>query len=64
MASQAFLVPTWVPTPSNLHFLAWTCYLVGQHPDVQARMAAEARGLLAGEIPSFEDLPRLSYTER
>ena len=27
-------------------------------------MAAEARGLLAGEIPSFEDLPRLSYTEK
>ena len=133
MASHAFLVPTWVPTPSNLRFrravralrrivaniirqrksraaaggscprdllgmlleaqqnepgvtdelvhdevmtflvgghettanaLAWTCYLVGQRPDVQARMAAEARGLLAGEIPSFEDLPRLSYTEK
>lgn len=133
IASQAFLVPAWVPTPNNLRFrravralhrivdsiiqqrksraadgsscprdllailleaqqsepsvtdqlvhdevmtfllgghettanaLAWTCYLVGQHPDVQTRMAAEARDLLAGEIPSFEHLPSLSYTEK
>src|SRR5262249_26004867 len=133
IASQAFLVPNWVPTPNNLRFsravrtlrgivdsiirqrkwraatggscprdllailleaqqsepsvtdqlvhdevmtfllgghettanaLAWTCYLVGQHPDAQARVATEARDLLAGVIPSFEDLPRLSYTEK
>ena len=133
IASQAFLVPTLVPTPNNLRFrravrtlhrvvdsiiwqrrtrtapgrsgprdlltilleaqqsdprltdqlvhdevmtfllgghetsanaLAWTCYLLGQHPDVQARLAAEACELLAGEFPSFEDLPHLNYAER
>ena len=133
IASQAFLVPAWAPTPNNLRFkravrtlhriidhiiaerkaraaaggsgprdllailleaqqseprvtdrivhdevmtfllgghettanaLAWTCYLLAQHPDARAKMAAEARDLAAGEIPSFDQLPRLSYTEK
>jgi cytochrome P450 len=133
IASQAFLVPSWVPTPNNLRFrravrtlhrivdgiiqrrkvrpaaggssprdllailleaqqsetsvtdqivhdevmtfllgghettanaLAWTCYLVGQCPAIQAKLAAEAHDLLAGEVPSFEHLPHLRYTEK
>jgi cytochrome P450 len=132
IASQGFLVPTWVPTPNNLRFrravrtlhgmvekivsqcktqaaagyrsqrdllgilleaqqehphltdqilhdevitfllgghettanaLAWTAYLLAQHPEVQGRVAAEAREVGAGAIPSFEQLSQLSYTE-
>jgi cytochrome P450 len=133
IASQAFLVPSWVPTTNNLRFrravrtlhgivdkiishrkkqaaagqssqrdllgillgaqrqhphltdrilhdevmtfllgghettangLAWTAYLLGQHPEAQARMAAEAREVSGGQPPSFEQLPRLNYTEK
>jgi cytochrome P450 len=44
--------------------LAWTAYLLGQHPEVQARVAAEAREVGAGAIPSFEQLSRLSYADQ
>jgi cytochrome P450 len=44
--------------------LAWTAYLLGQHPEAQARMAAEAREVAAGATPSFEELARLSYTDK
>ena len=41
--------------------LAWALYLIGTRPDVQERMAAEAR-FLNGRAPSYEDLARLRYT--
>jgi len=44
--------------------LAWTGYLLGQHPEAQARMATEAREVTAGEAPAYEQLPQLSYTEK
>jgi len=42
--------------------LAWTWYLLTQHPDAQERLHAELDQILAGRIPTVEDLPRLYYT--
>ena len=43
--------------------LSWTWYLLGQHPDVDARLADELRSVLGGRAPSVADLPRLKYAE-
>jgi cytochrome P450 len=43
--------------------LSWTWYLLAQHPEVDARLAAELRGVLGGRSPSVADLPRLRYAE-
>ena len=42
--------------------LAWTLYLLSQAPDVQARMHAEIDSVLGGRLPTFADVPHLSYT--
>ena len=39
--------------------LAWSFYLLGRHPDVAARLAAESRAVLGGRSPTMDDLPRL-----
>lgn len=41
--------------------LAWTWYLLAQHPDVEARLEAELRGVLGGRSPEPSDLSRLPY---
>jgi cytochrome P450 len=43
--------------------LAWTWFLLSQHPEVEARLHAELDTVLAGRPPEFGDLPRLPYTE-
>jgi cytochrome P450 len=43
--------------------LSWTWYLLAQHPDVDARLAAELWQSLAGRPPAVADLPRLKYVE-
>lgn len=42
--------------------LSWTFYLLGQHPDVEARLTMELAEVLNGCVPTVEDLPRLPYT--
>ena len=42
--------------------LAWTWYLLSQHPDVEARLHGELDAVLGGRAPTYEDLPRLAYT--
>jgi cytochrome P450 len=42
--------------------LAWTWYLVSQHPEVQSDMHGEIRGRLQGRSPTFEDLAALPLT--
>jgi cytochrome P450 len=42
--------------------LAWTWYLLAQHPDAAARLHAEVDAVLAGRTPAVEDLPRLPWT--
>lgn len=44
--------------------LSWTWYLLAQHPDVDARLAAELREVLADRRATVADLPRLKYVER
>ena len=43
--------------------LSWSWYLLGQHPDVAARVYAEVDFALAGRTPTMDDLPRLPETE-
>lgn len=47
---------------STANALAWTWYLLAQHPDVYARMQAEVDQVLAGRAPTANDLPNLPYT--
>jgi cytochrome P450 len=41
--------------------LSWTWYLLAQHPEAEARLADELRGVLSDRAPSVADLPRLKY---
>ncbi len=42
--------------------LAWACYLLAQHPDVERKLRDELDAVLGGRIPTTQDLPRLTYT--
>jgi cytochrome P450 len=44
--------------------LAWTLYLLGLHPEVQARARAEVDAALGGEAPDAGRLAQLPYLER
>lgn len=48
-------------TTSNA--LTWTWYLLSQHPEIEAKLHAELDAVLEGRTPTFEDVPRLRYTE-
>lgn len=39
--------------------LAWTFYLLSQHPEVEQRVANEVDAVLEGRPPTYADLPRL-----
>ncbi|HSB12558.1 MAG TPA: cytochrome P450 [Blastocatellia bacterium] len=43
--------------------LTWTWYLLSEHPDVEARLHAEIDDILAGKLPTADDVARLRYTE-
>ncbi len=45
--------------------LAWTWYLLAQHPEVETKLHAELDAVLDGgrRLPVVEDLPALRYTE-
>ena len=43
--------------------LTWAWYLLAQNPEAEGRFHEEVDAVLAGRRPSFEDLPRLRYTE-
>lgn len=42
--------------------LSWTWWLLAQNPAAEAKLHAELRTVLAGRAPSFDDLPKLVYT--
>ncbi|KAB2346910.1 cytochrome P450 [Actinomadura rudentiformis] len=44
--------------------LSWACYLLGRHPEIQARLQDEADAVLAGSVAEHDDLPRLGLTQR
>lgn len=43
--------------------LAWTCYLLAQHPVIEAKLITELDTILGGRLPQLTDLPNLPYTE-
>jgi cytochrome P450 len=42
--------------------IAWACYLLTQHPDIQQQLQQEADQVLAGRDPGYDDLARLPVT--
>jgi cytochrome P450 len=48
-------------TTSNA--LSWTWYLLSQNPHAEELLHAELDMVLQGKIPTFDDVPRLPYTE-
>jgi cytochrome P450 len=42
--------------------LAWTFYLLAQHPAMRERLEREIDGALGGRTPTLADLPRLPFT--
>ena len=44
--------------------LAWTWYLLSQHPEAETKFHAELDAVLAGRTPVLEDLPNLPFTRR
>jgi cytochrome P450 len=43
--------------------LAWTLYLLAQHPEAQSCLEAEVREVLRGRVPEAAGLHRLPYTQ-
>jgi cytochrome P450 len=43
--------------------MSWTWFLLAQYPQIEARLHAELDEVLGGRAPTFDDLPRLRYTE-
>jgi cytochrome P450 len=43
--------------------LSWTCYLLSQHAQVEAKLVEELNAVLGDREPTPEDLPRLHYAE-
>src|SRR5262249_60800370 len=58
---KALLVAGYTTTASAL---AWTWYILSEHPEVRGRIEEESRAVLAGRAPGLDDLPRLGYTRR
>jgi cytochrome P450 len=46
-------------TSSNA--LAWTLWLLSEHPEVEAKLRTEISTVLEGRAPRFEDVPKLTY---
>jgi cytochrome P450 len=49
---------------STAMFLSWTFYHLATHPEIQDRVRAEVDQVLGGRVPSYGDLPGLSYTRQ
>lgn len=44
--------------------LAWTWYLLGGNPDAEKKFHAELDEVIGDREPTFDDLPRLKFTEK
>jgi cytochrome P450 len=51
-------------TETAANTLSWTCHLLGQHPEIQAKVRAEADAVLDGQPVGMEHLRRLTYTRQ
>jgi len=43
--------------------LAWTWYLLSEHPQVEAKLHEELAQVLGGRLPTIDDLPKLVYAD-
>lgn len=48
---------------TTANVMAWTWYLLSQHPEVEAKLHAELDSVLAGRTPTYADLRALTYTD-
>ncbi|MFI9503586.1 cytochrome P450 [Nocardia sp. NPDC052566] len=44
--------------------LSWTFYLLARHPDIEKRLHAEVDQVLGDRVPTFDDLPKLTYARQ
>ena len=44
--------------------LTWTWYALSQNPEVEEKLRTEIDAVLGNRLPTYEDLPNLSYTEK
>ena len=44
--------------------MTWTWYLLSQNPEAERKLHQEIDSVLAGRLPTVEDVPKLVYTER
>lgn len=44
--------------------LAWTWHLLARHPEADRRFRAEVDAVVAGDVPTAEELVRMGYTRR
>jgi cytochrome P450 len=44
--------------------LAWTWYLLAQHPEAEAQLHQELAAVLGGRTPEVQDLPNLTYLRK
>ena len=49
---------------TSANALAWTFYLLSQHPEVVKKLRKEFDEVLEGRTPKLGDLPRLQYTKQ
>ncbi len=42
--------------------ISWIWYLLAQHPEIEKRVHEELDRVLAGRIPTVDDIPQLTYT--
>ncbi|MBA3874222.1 MAG: cytochrome P450 [Anaerolineae bacterium] len=43
--------------------LAWTFYLLGQHPEIEQKLAAEIKTMIGTRRPTLADLPKMPFLE-
>ena len=57
------LVNIVLPHDSMSDALTWAWWLIAQRPDVEEKLVTEWQSVLAGRLPTFQDIPKLRYTE-
>lgn len=48
---------------TTAHTFSWTLFLLAQHPDVMNRLMRELDEHVAGEVPTIDELERLTYLD-
>ncbi len=49
---------------TSANAMAWTWYLLVQHPEIVAKLKEEAQRVLDGRLATFEELKQLTYTRQ